>query len=230
MACPGASITAGWQRQMGKVDVLRWISHASASAEERRVIFLPAARKGRYPMGKVVATEFITLDGVMGEPHEWSFPYWCDEIAKFKDKELRTTEALLLGRVTYDGFAAAWPERKGKGDEFADRFNEMPKYVASATLRDPAWENSHVIAADLAAEIARLKAAATGDLYIHGSATLVQSIVPAGLIDEYHLLVYPIVIGKGKRLFAEDMNAKLELVESTPASSGVVMLTYRPAA
>lgn len=181
-------------------------------------------------MGKVVVTEFVTLDGVMGEPHEWSFPYWCDEIAQFKDRELRASEALLLGRVTYEGFAAAWPERKGKGDWFADRFNDMPKYVVSATLRDPAWENSHVIAGDLAAEIARLKAAATDDLYIHGSATLVQSLLPAGVIDEYHLLVYPIVAGKGKRLFTEHTDAKLQLVEATPASSGVVMLTYRPAA
>jgi len=138
------------------------------------------------------------------------------------------SDALLLGRVTYEGFAAAWPGRKGT-DPFANKFNSMPKYVATRTLKKLEWNNSHLIAGDLAAEVAKLKQQPGGDIVIHGSPGLIRSLLPSGLIDEYRLLVYPLVLGKGKRLFDEGSKTKLKLVESRPLGKGVVKLVYHPA-
>src|SRR5687768_13024868 len=149
-------------------------------------------------MSKLVVTEFLTLDGVMEAPHEWSFPYWGDDIAKFKNDETMASDAQLLGRVTYEGFAEAWPSRDG---EFADKFNAMPKYVVSTTLDKADWTNSHIISKNVAEEIRTLKQQLGGDLVVHGSAALVQFLIENDLVDRYHLLVYPIVLGKGKRLF-----------------------------
>ena len=174
----------------------------------------------------LAATLFMTLDGVVEAPDKWSFPFWSDETGKFKSDELRATDALLLGRVTYEGFAAAWPGRKDE-EGFADRFNSIPKYVASKTLKKLEWNNSHLIKGDLAAEVSKLKQQPGRDVVIHGSPTLIRSLLPHDLIDEYRLLVYPIVLGRGKRLFDEASQAKLKLAESETFSKGVVKLVYR---
>ena len=178
------------------------------------------------PARTLAATLFMTLDGVVEAPDKWSFPFWSDETGKFKLDELRATDALLLGRVTYEGFAAAWPGRKDE-EGFADQFNSMPKYVASKTLKKLEWNNSHLIKGDLAAEVSKLKQQPGHDIVIHGSPTLIRSLLPHDLIDEYRLLVYPIVLGRGKRLFDEASQAKLKLAESETFSKGVVKLVYR---
>lgn len=180
------------------------------------------------PSRRLVATVFISLDGVVESPEKWSFPYWNDEIGKFKLQELLATDALLLGRVTYEGFAASWPGRKDR-DGFADRFNNMPKYVASRTLKVLEWNNSHLITGDLAREVSKLKRQAGQDIVIHGCPGLVRSLLPFDLIDEFRLLVYPLVLGNGKRLFDETSHSNLKLAESEVFSSGVVKLIYRPA-
>jgi len=174
----------------------------------------------------LAATLFVSLDGVVESPEKWSFPFWSDETQKFKFDELRATDALLLGRVTYEGFAAAWPGRKDP-DGFADRFNSMPKFVASRTLKKLDWNNSHLIKGDLATEVARLKQQPGQDIVIHGSPMLIRSLLPHDLIDEFRLLVYPLVLGRGKRLFDEASQAKLKLAESEAFSKGVVKLVYR---
>jgi len=180
------------------------------------------------PARTLAATLFISLDGVVEAPDKWSFPFWGDETGKFKLDEVRATDALLLGRVTYEGFAAAWPGRKDP-DGFADRFNSIPKYVASRTLKKLEWNNSHLIKGDLAAEVLKLKHQPGQDIVIHGSPTLIRALMPHDLIDEYRLLVYPLVLGRGKRLFDETSGAKLSLAESQAFSKGVVKLVYRPA-
>lgn len=169
----------------------------------------------------------MTLDGVVESPEKWSFPFWNDEIGAFKLKETFATDALLLGRVTYEGFAAAWPGRTDP-DGFADRFNSLPKYAVSTTLTKLAWNNSHLIRSDVVREVAKLKGQPGQDIVIHGSPTLVRSLMPHDLIDEYRLLVYPIVRGPGKRLFDEVSTASLKLAESSVFDTGVVKLIYRP--
>jgi len=178
-------------------------------------------------MSKLVVTEFMTLDGVMEAPHEWSFPYWNDEAAKFKQDELFASGALLLGRVTYEGFAAAWPSRTDPTG-FADRMNALPKYVVSTTLNEVGWNNSRLIKGNVADEVSRLKQEPGQDIVVHGSRTLVQTLMQHGLIDEYHLLVYPLALGSGKRLFEEGSKARLKLVEAKTFGTGVVALVYRP--
>ena len=137
------------------------------------------------------------------------------------------SDAQLLGRVTYEGFAAAWP---GRNDEegYADRINSVPKYVVSESLKKTEWNNSHIINKDILQEIAKLKEEEGKDILVHGSATLVNKLLQAGLVDEVRLLVYPVVIGKGKRLFWEETEIKLELIHSKSFSKGVVLLTYAP--
>src|SRR5207244_4701344 len=179
-------------------------------------------------MSRLAATLFMSLDGVVESPEKWSFPYWNDEIGKFKHEETFSSDALRLGRVTYEGFAAAWPGRKDP-EGFADRFNSMPKHVASKTLKKLDWNNSHLLKGDLAAEVSKLKQQSGQDIVIHGSPSLIRSLMPSGLIDEFRLLVYPLVLGQGKRLFDEGSQASLKLVESTTFSKGVVKLVYRPA-
>jgi dihydrofolate reductase len=178
-------------------------------------------------MSKVVVTMFLSLDGVLDEPQNWSFPYWNDEIAKFKTDELFATDAHLLGRVTYEGFAAAWPSRSDEAG-FADRMNSLPKHVVSTTLEKAEWHNSTIIKEDVVDEISQLKQQYDQDILVAGSATLVQTLMEHDLVDEYRLLVYPIVLGKGKRLFQEDSGANLKLVESQEFDTGVVLLRYQP--
>ena len=187
-------------------------------------------------MGRIVVTEFVSLDGVMEDPGgAESFKYggWTfeinrgDEGDKFKLDEALSSEALLLGRVTYEGFAAAWPSREG---EFADRFNTMPKYVVSSTLEEPEWNNSIVLKGDVAEEVVKLKQEQDGDIYVHGSARLVQTLVDHDLVDELRLMVFPVVLGSGRRLFGETSDKKpLRLVDSKVVGDGVAILIYEPA-
>lgn len=180
-------------------------------------------------MRKIVMTEYVTLDGVMEEPGRWSGPFFNDETAKFKYDELFASDALLLGRVTYEGFAAAWPTMEGTGD-FGERMNALPKYVVSTTLTDPSWNNTTVLGGDVPAEIAQLKQREGQDILLSGSAELTNSLIPTGLIDEYRLMVHPLVLGNGKRLFKEGIgNTTLQLVDTQPFSTGIVVLTYVPA-
>ncbi|MGB3633973.1 MAG: dihydrofolate reductase family protein [Rubrobacteraceae bacterium] len=176
-------------------------------------------------MRKIVVTEFVSLDGVVEEP-QWTFKYWNDEIAEFKGEESTGSDALLLGRVTYQGFAAVWPESQ---DEGADYFNSVRKYVVSQTLEEPLeWNNSTLIKDNIAEEISNLKQQDGKDITVHGSATLVQTLMQHDLVDRYRLLVYPVVVGKGKRLFEEGVPATLKLLDSQSFSSGVVALVYEP--
>ncbi len=175
-------------------------------------------------MRKLVVTEFLSLDGIMEHP-AWTMPYWNDEIARFKGDETNASDALLLGRVTYEGFAAAWPESE---DEGASYFNSVRKYVVSTTLEKAEWNNSHIITANVVEEIIKLKQQEGQDILVNGSATLVQTLVQHDLVDRYRLLVYPVVLGQGKRLFQEGTTTTLRLVESQSFSSGVTALIYEP--
>ena len=186
-------------------------------------------------MGKVVVSQFISVDGVVEDPggsEQWERGGWAFKFDRgpegdgFKLDEVMASEALLLGRVTYEGFAEAWPSRTG---EFADKFNGMPKYVASATLRDPAWNNTTVLGADVAAEVGRLKEELGGDILVNGSVQLVQTLVEHGLVDELRLMVFPTVLGAGKRLFGDTSEAAaLRLVDSRPAGETMILI-YAPA-
>jgi dihydrofolate reductase len=184
-------------------------------------------------MGRIVVTEFISLDGVIEAPggdEDFKHAGWTfdiergDEGNQFKLDETMSSAALLLGRRTYEGFAAAWPERDG---EFADKFNTMPKYVVSSTLRDPAWTNTTVLDGDLVDEVTRLTKEQDGDIVVHGSAQLVQALVENDLVDEFHLMVFPVLLGAGKRLFGETTDKKrLQLSSSTVVGDGVAMQVY----
>jgi dihydrofolate reductase len=175
-------------------------------------------------MRKIVVTEFLSLDGVMEDPG-WTFPYWNDEIAKFKGDESSASDALLLGRVTYQGFAAAWPNSK---DEGAPYFNSVRKYVVSTTLNKAEWNNSTLIKDNVVEELTKLKQQDGKDITVHGSGTLVQTLIQHDLVDRYRLLVYPVVLGKGKRLFQDGSKTNLKLVDSQTFSTGVVGLVYQP--
>jgi dihydrofolate reductase len=187
-------------------------------------------------MGRIVVTEFVSLDGVMEDPGGsenfaqggWSFKISRGEEGdKFKLDETFASEALLLGRVTYEGFAEAWPSREG---EFADKFNSMPKYVVSSTLDQPEWNNSTVLKGDVVEEVGKLRQEQDGDIVVHGSARLVQTLLEHDLVDELRLMVYPVVLGSGKRLFGDTRDGKpLRLVDSKVVGDGVAILIYEPA-
>jgi dihydrofolate reductase len=177
-------------------------------------------------MRKLVVSQFVSLDGVIENPM-WTFPYWNDEIANFKHGELFGSDSLLLGRVTYEGFAQAWP---GRTDEqgYADRMNSMPKSVVTTTLHNLTWNNSMAIWANLAEEVNKLRQGSGGDILVFGSGKLVQSLMELDLVDQYNLLIYPLVLGKGQRLFEEGRAAKLKVVDTKSYSSGVTGLIYQP--
>ena len=188
-------------------------------------------------MGRIVVTEFISLDGVVEDPGGaedfkyggWSFEFSRgDEGDKFKLDEAMNANALLLGRVTYQGFADAWPQRDG---EFADKFNSMPKYVVSSTLREPEWNNSTVLAGDLGQAVDELRRKHDGDIVVHGSAQLVQTLIDKDLVDELRLMVFPVVLGSGLRLFGETSDRhRLKLTSSkTVGGDGVAILIYQRA-
>jgi dihydrofolate reductase len=188
-------------------------------------------------MGRVVVSQFLSVDGVIEDPGGsenferggWAFKFdRGDDGDKFKLDEVMDSSALLLGRVTYEGFAEAWPSRSG---DFADKFNNMAKYVVSTTLDSPEWNNSTVIGGDVPQAVAALREDLDGDILVNGSAQLVATLADHGLVDEYRLMVFPLVIGKGKRLFgATSDTASLTLASSKPVGpDGVVILTYQPA-
>jgi dihydrofolate reductase len=187
-------------------------------------------------MGRIVVTEFVSLDGVMEDPggsEDFKHGGWSFEISRgdegdrFKLDEALEAEALLLGRVTYEGFAAAWPAREG---EFADKFNGMPKYVVSSTLGEAEWNNSTVLEGDVAEAVSKLRQDVDGDIVVHGSAQLVQTLLERDLVDELRLMVFPVVLGSGKRLFGDTSEKKpLRLVDSKTVGDGVVILVLRPA-
>ena len=187
-------------------------------------------------MGRIVVTEFVSLDGVMEDPggsEDFKHGGWTFEIERgeegnqFKLDETVNAEALLLGRVTYEGFAAAWPSREG---EFADKFNSMPKYVVSSTLEDPEWNNSTVLKGDVPEEVAKLRREQDGEIVVHGSAQLVQTLIEHDLVDEVRLMVFPVVLGSGKRLFGDTSDKKrLRLADSKTVGDGVTILVYEPA-
>ena len=186
-------------------------------------------------MGRIVVSEFVSLDGVMEDPGGaedfqyggWTFEFDRGEGDEFKIEEARETDALLLGRKTYEGFAAAWPSREG---EFAEKFNSMPKYVVSSTLGEPGWNNSTVLGGDVAEEAAKLRASTQGNIVVHGSAQLAQALLEHDLVDELRLMVFPVVLGRGKRLFAETSEKKpMTLASARPVGDGIAILTYGPA-
>jgi dihydrofolate reductase len=187
-------------------------------------------------MGRIVVTEFISVDGVIEDPGGaedykhggWAFEFERGEDGdKFKLDETNDSAALLLGRKTYEGFADAWPSREG---EFADKFNNMPKYVVSSTLTDPEWTNTTVLDGDLAESVAKLRDEVDGDIVVHGSAQLTQALIEDGLVDELRLMVFPVVLGAGKRLFGETGDKKpLKLKESKTVGDGVSIQIYEGA-
>ena len=188
-------------------------------------------------MGRIVVTEFVSLDGVMEDPggseHSkhgaWTFKFnRGDEGNKFKIDETNNAEAQLLGRVTYEGFAAAWPQRSG--DPFSDKFNSMPKYVISQTLKKADWNNATILKGNVGEEVKNLKQRLKGDILVSGSAKLVQTLIANDLVDQLNLMVFPVILGSGKRLFGDTSEMKtLRLAESKPVGDGVLTLVYRPA-
>jgi dihydrofolate reductase len=186
-------------------------------------------------MGRIVITEFVSLDGVMEAPgggENYEHAGWTFEINrgaegdKFKLDETFASDALLLGRVTYEGFAAAWPSVE---NEFADKFNSMPKYVVSSTLKTAEWNNSTVLSGDVVEEVSKLKQKYDGDIVVHGSARLAQTLIEHDLVDELRLMVFPVLLGSGKRLFGETLDKKpLRLTDSKTVGDGVAILIYEP--
>ena len=187
-------------------------------------------------MGRIIVTEFVSLDGVMEDPGGaedfkhggWSFDFARGEEGdRFKVEETLGSEALLLGRVTYDGFADAWPSRE---DEFADKFNSMPKYVVGSSADATRWNNTTVLEGDPVQAAKRLRDEHSGDIVVHGSAQLAQTLLEHGVVDELHLMVFPVLLGSGKRLFGETSDKQtLRLVDSKIVGDGVAILTYQRA-
>jgi dihydrofolate reductase len=187
-------------------------------------------------MGRIVVTEYISVDGVVEAPsgtEDFSRVGWVDNFTRgpegdtFKVDETMASDALLLGRVTYDGFAPVWPHVEG---EFADKFNTMPKYVVSSTLENPEWNNTTVLRGDVVQEVSELKTQYAGDIVVHGSPRLAQTLIEHDLVDELRLMVYPVIVGAGKRLFAGTSSTKrLQLAEAKTVGDGIHILVYKPA-
>ena len=187
-------------------------------------------------MGRIVVTEYISVDGVVEAPSGTEdFPRvgWVDDFTRgpegdqFKLDETMASDALLLGRVTYDEFAPFWPQIEG---EFGDKFNTMPKYVVSSGLKDPEWNNTTVLSGGVVEEVTKLKARYDGDIVVHGSPQLAQTLIENDLVDELRLMVYPVIVGAGKRLFAETSGTKrLQLAEAKTVGDGIHILVYRAA-
>jgi dihydrofolate reductase len=175
---------------------------------------------------RLIVSEFVTLDGVMEAPEKWVFQFAEKEIDALKLDEVLAADALLLGGVTYQIFAESWPSRSDP-DGFADKMNSMPKYVVSATSEKLAWKNSHQIKGNALAEIPRLKQQSGRGILVVGSSVLVQTLIQHDLVDEYRLLVYPLVLGKGKRLLQDGRQARLKLVKAHTFRMGVVLLQYQ---
>jgi dihydrofolate reductase len=188
-------------------------------------------------MSRIVAAEYVTADGVMQDPGGvgeielggWSNSYWNDELARLQTELLFASDSLLLGRITYEGFAAAWPDLEHEEGEFATRMNTMPKYVASRSLSDMEW-NATLITGEVPDEVARLKRQSDQNLLIYGSSVLLNALSQHDLIDQYRLMIYPVILGQGKRLFRQTSDKKpLRLVEASSTSAGVLIADYEPA-
>lgn len=185
-------------------------------------------------MRDLVITEFMSLDGVVEAPGgeddfehgAWTIPFWSDQIGEAKDEELQAADISLLGRVTYEGFAAAWPERGG--DPFADKINSMRKVVASTTLTDPSWTGAEVLEGDLVEGVKALKAEdGEGTVMLTGSISVARQLLAADLVDEIRLVMYPVVLATGRRLFDDAGAHRFDLTDARPVDSGAVLLTYR---
>ena len=186
-------------------------------------------------MRKLVETTFVTLDGVISDtepstapqaaPEKWGSPYWDDQHYGYARDLLFAADALLLGRLTYEGFAASWPPRSG--DEFSDKINGMPKYVASRTLRDAAW-NATIISGDVAHQVAELKKQGDGSILKYGTGELDKTLMEHNLVDEFHFWFFPVVLGAGQRLFDQIDTTHLKLLDSTKFDSGIVVNVYAP--
>ncbi|UOQ65843.1 dihydrofolate reductase family protein [Hymenobacter volaticus] len=179
-------------------------------------------------MRKVIAAIYLSLDGVMESP-TWTVPYWDEDLARLQRDLNFASDALLLGRVTYEGFAAAWPGMKDE-EGFADRMNSLPKFVASRTLKTEEWNASILqgnVAQEVAQEVAQLKQQPGENILLYGSAELVRYLLQHNLIDEYRLMVHPVVVGSGKRLFQDGAQADMQLLDTKTTSTGVVVLTYQ---
>jgi dihydrofolate reductase len=188
-------------------------------------------------MGKLVVSEFISVDGVVEDPGGsegtaqggWSFRHPAPDSESYKYDELMASDVLLLGRITYQGFAAAWPAMEEATGEFGKRMNSMPKVVVSTTLTDATWQNSTILSADVPGQIAALKGRYDGDVLVAGSVTLVHTLREHGLVDEYRLMIHPVLLGEGKRLFPDSsVPSDLELAEMRRVGPDVIVLTYRP--
>lgn len=180
-------------------------------------------------MSKLIVTEYLTLDGIFEEPGHWSFDYWGEEPMLYKYEELFSSDVQLLGRVTYEGFAKAWPTMPDTGD-FGERMNNMPKYVVSTTLTHADWNNTTIISEHVVEEIQKLKEQPGQNILVAGSGKLVQTLTQHHLVDEYRFMVYPLVLGSGKRLFPEGSEMlKLKLLETRSFKTGIVVLHYQPA-
>ena len=180
-------------------------------------------------MRKIVSTLFISLDGVVEAPDQWSLSYWNEELEHAVGAGMADADTMLLGRVTYEGFAESWPGRTVADDPGAEFMNNVRKYVASTTLTSVEWQNSTLLEGDLAAALAGLKAGEGGDIMTSGSTTLVRWLLAEGLVDELTLLQYPVVVGRGRRLFpAEGPSFDFELARTKAFGNGVVQLVYRP--
>ena len=182
-------------------------------------------------MRNVIVSEFVSLDGVFEAPDKWHFPYFDEEMGQEIVAAMGQSDAMLMGRVNYEEWAAFWPEQNPEENPAAAHMNGVQKYVVSTTLEEPlAWENSTLIKGNVAEEIAKLKEGEGGDIAVSGSGALVRSLLRYGLVDELRLMVHPVVLGKGKRLFEEvGDQVALELADFRTFSSGTVYLTYRPA-
>jgi dihydrofolate reductase len=175
-------------------------------------------------MRKLKLAIYVSLDGVVENP-AWTAPYWNDELSQLQADYLYSSDALVLGRVTYEGFAASWPGMEESTGDFGKRMNSMPKFVASRTLREAEW-NASIIEGDVGYAVRKLKEEPGSDLLIYGSGTLVDELTRHGLIDEYRLMVHPVLLGAGKRLFERSKETKLRLGDATTTSTGVAVLTY----
>jgi dihydrofolate reductase len=175
---------------------------------------------------KVIATFFVSLDGVVEAPQDWHFPFFNEEMGAAIGSAMQTADAMLCGRVTYQEWADFWPEAD---NEMAGYMNSTPKYVASTTLEDVGWANSHLLGEDVPGAVARLKQQPGRDIVMSGSATLARSLLREGLVDELHLMIHPVVVGTGARLFPNGDSHALELVDSTTFETGVVYAVYEPA-
>jgi dihydrofolate reductase len=176
-------------------------------------------------MRKLIVSTYMSLDGVIYDPM-WTGPYWNDELAAYQNADLFASDALLLGRETYEAFVEAWPPRAG-ADAFTDYINSMPKHVVSTTLTEATW-NSTVIKGDVVEEIAKLKQQPGKNILKYGGGRLMDTLIQHNLLDELHLIVFPVIVGEGARLVPDGGQGKLKLVDSKTTSAGVLLLTYNP--